>query len=186
MCHIPYFQRTLALFRRIQGRCGIQGSLAEFFSPTRWIVCQGQAPSPANHGWAFSNPCGRPQDGSEISSNICVVFTSLYVFEARAYRYSITRVTYVSAHASADEDEYLNQASTHLGEIRVDIKRVQALELGIFQPSSSVLGHGKVHERSKKAVTHCVSCVDCIVLSAATNTENLQVRPGSGKEGTTA
>ena len=82
MCHIPYFQRTLALFRRIQGRRGIQGSLAELFSPTRWIVCQGQAPSPANHGWVFSNPCGRPQDGSEISSNICVVFASLYVFEA--------------------------------------------------------------------------------------------------------
>jgi hypothetical protein len=56
-----------------------------------------------------------------------------------------------------DEDEYLYQASAHLGEIRVDIHRVQALESRLFQSDSSVSGHGKVHERSKKAVTHCVS-----------------------------
>jgi hypothetical protein len=146
------------LFRRIQGRCGIQGSLAGLFSPTRRVVHQWQSPSLANQEWGISELCERPQGGSERSSIICVVFTSFYVFEVGAYRYSIIpHVICIGAHESADEDEYLYQASAHLGEIRVDIHRVQALESRLFQSDSSVSGHGKVHERSKKAVTHCVS-----------------------------
>ncbi|KAG8213336.1 hypothetical protein J3R82DRAFT_11818 [Butyriboletus roseoflavus] len=56
-----------------------------------------------------------------------------------------------------DEDEYLYQASMHLGEIRIHIYRVQPLESYVSQHCFGVPGHGKVHERSKKAVTHCVS-----------------------------
>lgn len=48
-----------------------------------------------------------------------------------------------------------------------------------LQPGSSVPGRGKVHERSKKAVTQCVSCVNCIVLSAAPSTAILQIHAGS-------
>lgn len=88
-------------------------------------------------------------------------------------------ITYISAHVSADEDEYLNQSSAHLGEIRISIYRVQPVESVLFQPGSNFSGHGKVHERSKKAVTHCVSCVDCILLSAASNAASLQIRTGS-------
>ncbi|KAF8554455.1 hypothetical protein OG21DRAFT_1064395 [Imleria badia] len=56
-----------------------------------------------------------------------------------------------------DEDEYLNQSSAHLGEIRISIYRVEPVDSSLFPPGASVSGHGKVHERSKKAVTHCVS-----------------------------
>ena len=91
-CHIPYLQQTSVLFRRIQGRCGKQGSHPGLFSQTRWVVCPRQNPSPANHGWAFSDSelCDRPQGGSEIPRIICVVCTFLDVFEAGAYWYSIT------------------------------------------------------------------------------------------------
>ncbi|KAG9314946.1 hypothetical protein JVU11DRAFT_4055 [Chiua virens] len=56
-----------------------------------------------------------------------------------------------------DEDEYLYQASTHLGEIRVDVYRAQTFGRRLFRPVPVSESHSKIHERSKKAVTHCVS-----------------------------
>lgn len=73
---------------------------------------------------------------------------------------SILHVTCIIPHALIDEDEYLNQASTQLGEIQIRIFRAQHLGTALLQPVSNSAGHGKVHERSKKAVTHCVSCVN--------------------------
>ncbi|KAG6374431.1 hypothetical protein JVT61DRAFT_4468 [Boletus reticuloceps] len=55
-----------------------------------------------------------------------------------------------------DENEYLNQSSAHLGEIQIKIYKVQVVEKRLCL-GSTVPCHGKVHERSKKAVTHCVS-----------------------------
>ncbi|KAF8440462.1 hypothetical protein L210DRAFT_3539728 [Boletus edulis BED1] len=55
------------------------------------------------------------------------------------------------------ENEYLNQSSVHLGEIRIKINKVQVVEKRLFLGSTAVPCHGKIHERSKKAVTHCVS-----------------------------
>lgn len=67
--------------------------------------------------------------------------------------YVITRVTYTQA----DEDEYLDKASKHMGEIRLDVWRVMVrsrhpmnLFRGVYE------SEGKVHERSKKALSHCV------------------------------
>jgi hypothetical protein len=89
MYHIPYLQQITVLFHRIQGQC-IQGSLAGLFSPTRRVVRHRHNPSPANHDWAFPELYDRPQGGPERSNIICVVFASFHVFEARAYRYSVT------------------------------------------------------------------------------------------------
>ncbi|KAF8126953.1 hypothetical protein EV363DRAFT_1346714 [Boletus edulis] len=50
-----------------------------------------------------------------------------------------------------DENEYLNQSSVHLGEIRIKINKVQVVEKRLFLGSTAVPCHGKIHERSKKA-----------------------------------
>ncbi|KIJ60376.1 hypothetical protein HYDPIDRAFT_117292 [Hydnomerulius pinastri MD-312] len=56
-----------------------------------------------------------------------------------------------------DEDEYLGQASKHLGEIKLQIRRVEINQMGIVPSVTNLSGQSKVHERSKKAVSHCVS-----------------------------
>ncbi|KAH0832995.1 hypothetical protein J3R83DRAFT_11978 [Lanmaoa asiatica] len=97
-------------------------------------------------------PPARTGDFPNSVTNRTVVQTDqvLSATSSRPFMFSKLELT-------ADEDEYLNQASTRLGEIRICIYRVQSLESVLFQPGSSVPGHGKVHEGSKKAVTHCVS-----------------------------
>ncbi|KAF9223803.1 hypothetical protein BS17DRAFT_781217 [Gyrodon lividus] len=61
-----------------------------------------------------------------------------------------------------DEDEYFGQASKHLGDIQLVIDSVEISQPGMLATNSDVFDQGKVHERSKKAVSHCVSCVNCL------------------------
>ncbi|KAF9232959.1 hypothetical protein BU15DRAFT_80647 [Melanogaster broomeanus] len=55
-----------------------------------------------------------------------------------------------------DEDEYVGKASKHLGQIQLSISRVD-ISQRMLAANAHVSGQGKVHERSKKAVSHCVS-----------------------------
>ncbi|KIJ13483.1 hypothetical protein PAXINDRAFT_13813 [Paxillus involutus ATCC 200175] len=73
---------------------------------------------------------------------------SLSTTSARPFLFSKLELT--------DEDEYYGQASKHLGEIQLVMYRVAITGSGTH-PDCNVAGQGKVHERSKKAVSHCVS-----------------------------
>ena len=74
---------------------------------------------------------------------------------------SIPHMFGILTHALTEEDEYLNQGSAHLGEIQIRMYRAQHCGTVPFKAVVAAPGHAKVHERGKKAVTHCVSCVIC-------------------------
>jgi len=55
-----------------------------------------------------------------------------------------------------DEDEYLNKESSQMGEIRLDFYRCVVLEKSTTKRYDVCEPKGKVHERAKKALSHCV------------------------------
>ena len=56
-----------------------------------------------------------------------------------------------------DEDEYLGKESNHMGEIRLDFYRAVVYERKSQGTKNyNVETRGKVHERAKKALSHCV------------------------------
>ncbi|KIM59433.1 hypothetical protein SCLCIDRAFT_1217788 [Scleroderma citrinum Foug A] len=56
-----------------------------------------------------------------------------------------------------DEDEYLNNESSHMGEVRLDFYRCVYLGRYTTKRYDVCEPKGKVHERAKKALSHCVS-----------------------------
>lgn len=58
-------------------------------------------------------------------------------------------------HCCSDEDEFVDASSADLGQIQVRVCKVALGEY--YNPAQNQLQtEHKVHERSKKAVTHCV------------------------------
>ncbi|KIJ60377.1 hypothetical protein HYDPIDRAFT_43382 [Hydnomerulius pinastri MD-312] len=66
----------------------------------------------------------------------------------RRYMFSKLNVT--------DEDEYLDQSGTHLGEIVLEIWKAEINGPRMIKTGSSATHQSTVHERSKKAISHCV------------------------------
>lgn len=62
------------------------------------------------------------------------------------------------AHILIDEDQHLNSAHADLGEISLAIWPVSVIGMGYRKNTVSAKGT-IVHERSKKASSHCVGCV---------------------------
>ncbi|KIJ60389.1 hypothetical protein HYDPIDRAFT_32354 [Hydnomerulius pinastri MD-312] len=60
---------------------------------------------------------------------------------------------------TTDEDQYLKSAPSGLGEITLTIRLVAVLGVGLQQGIGSIL-NTKVHERSKKAFSHCIGFGD--------------------------
>lgn len=61
-----------------------------------------------------------------------------------------------------DDDAYLSaDSSREIGEIRLQINRVELLQLNAPQQSMPPPLDQKVHERSKKAVVHRIGSVAC-------------------------
>jgi len=55
-----------------------------------------------------------------------------------------------------DEDEDLNKETSHIGEIRLDFYRCVLLNKRVTKRYDVCGLKGKVHERAKKALSHCV------------------------------
>lgn len=62
------------------------------------------------------------------------------------------------AHILIDEDQHLDSAHAELGEISLAIWPVNVIGMGYQRKLVSAKGT-MVHERSKKASSHCVGCV---------------------------
>ncbi|KAK0500852.1 hypothetical protein EDD18DRAFT_781677 [Armillaria luteobubalina] len=110
-------------------------------------------------GWAFV-------DGKYVSGQLLDL--SLGTSTARVAGVATSAITeqpiMFTSLELTDDDEFLHSAaSSELGEIKVDLWVVQQLDLLPFQ-NTNFDEAGKIHERSKKAISHCAKTGDEVAL----------------------
>ncbi|KAK0481389.1 hypothetical protein IW261DRAFT_1470504 [Armillaria novae-zelandiae] len=106
-------------------------------------------------GWAFVDGkyvSGRLLDLSLISKTVCITGVATSAITEQPIMFTSLELT--------DNDEFLhNAASSELGEIKVDLWVVRKLDPVPFQ-TTNFDEAGKLHERSKKAISHCAKTGD--------------------------
>ncbi|KAK0233950.1 hypothetical protein IW262DRAFT_124538 [Armillaria fumosa] len=110
-------------------------------------------------GWAFVDGkyvSGRLLDLSLGSNTACITGVASSAITEQPIMFTSLELT--------DNDEFLhNAASSELGEIKVNLWVVQQLDPLPFQ-STNFNEAGKIHERSKKAISHCAKTGDEVAL----------------------
>ncbi|KAK0214252.1 hypothetical protein EDD85DRAFT_364967 [Armillaria nabsnona] len=110
-------------------------------------------------GWAFVDGkyvSGRLMDLSLGANTACITGLATSAITEQPMLFTSLELT--------DNDEFLhNAASSELGEIKVDLWVVQKLDPLPFQ-ATNFDEAGKLHERSKKAISHCAKTGDEVAL----------------------
>ncbi|KAG2146087.1 uncharacterized protein EDB93DRAFT_1086682 [Suillus bovinus] len=145
--------------------CWIPSEAGKEFS----VHCQNTSAPGLNTIGAFVYIDGQGCHGSLFERwnvNHTVEFSHAFVSDriTKSFVFSNVQLTGISArclvidsvpHCYADEDEFVDASSANLGQIQVRVCKVTVGEY--YNPAQNQLQtEHKVHERSKKAVTHCV------------------------------
>ncbi|KAG0702821.1 hypothetical protein DFH29DRAFT_1045353 [Suillus ampliporus] len=141
--------------------CWIASEVGKEFS----VHCQATSANSVDSIGAFVYIDGQGCHGLMFGElNLNVKISNAFVSDriTKPFVFSTVRLTGISAppvpHRCSDEDEFVDTSSASLGQIQVRICKVTLGDR--FHPSQNIQTEHKVHERSKKAVTHCIGLGD--------------------------
>ncbi|KAG1729840.1 uncharacterized protein EDB91DRAFT_1252880 [Suillus paluster] len=127
--------------------CWIASEAGKEFS----VHCQDTSASSVEAIAAFVYLDGQVCHGNKFKANTnhIVKISDVYVTDriTKPFVFSTVRLT--------DEDEFVDTSSANLGQIQVKVCRIVLSDF-CYPSQTNLQTEHKVHERSKKAVTHCV------------------------------